>query len=118
MKLSGPSRGIFFTLIVSTVVGTTPIISAQQPEPKKPAIPGPMLDQGIVNYDTPDFTLSLVRSSQTVAALKPNGADGFDFTPGDLLIARSQNGFFHLGDITLRLRTADSEGWKNYSTAA
>lgn len=40
-----------------------------------------MLDQGTVNYDTPDFTLSLVRSSQTVAALKPKGAAGFDFTP-------------------------------------
>ena len=65
-----------------------------------------MLDQGTVNYDTPDFTLNLVRSSQTVAALKPKGADGFDFTPGDLLTERSQNGYFHLGDITLRLRTA------------
>ena len=71
-----------------------------------------------VNYDTPDFTLSLVRSSQTVAALKPKGADGFDFTPGDLLTERSQNGYFHLGDITLRLRTEDSANWTNYSTAA
>jgi len=77
-----------------------------------------MLDQGIVNYDTPDFTLSLVRSSQTVAALKPKGADGFDFTPGDLLTERSQNGYFHLGDLTLRLRTADSTDWANYSTDA
>jgi hypothetical protein len=77
-----------------------------------------MLDQGIVNYDTPDFTLSLVRSSQTVAALKPKGADGFDFTPGDLLAERSQNGYFHLGDLTLRLRTAGSTQWRNYSTAA
>src|SRR6266851_9269523 len=78
---------------------------------------GLMLDQGTVDLDTPDFTLSLVRSSQTVAALKPKGADGFDFTPGDLLTARSQNGYFHLGDITLRLRTGDSADWKNYSSA-
>ncbi|MGA8273912.1 MAG: DUF5695 domain-containing protein, partial [Candidatus Sulfotelmatobacter sp.] len=85
---------------------------------EKPAsAPGPMLDQGVVNYETPDFTLSLVRSSQTVAALKPKGADGFDFTPGDLLKQRSQNGYFHLGDITLRLRTGDSGTWANYSTA-
>jgi hypothetical protein len=118
MKLFRLVRGFFFALVVSTVFWTAPIISAQQPEPKKPATPGPMLDQGIVNYDSPDFTLSLVRSSQTIAALKPKGADGFDFTPGDLLTARSQNGFFHLGDITLRLRTAGSSDWKNYSTAA
>jgi Family of unknown function (DUF5695) len=91
--------------------------SAQQAA-KKAAVPGPMLDEGIVDFDTPEFTLSLVKSSQTVAALKPKGAEGFDFTPGDLLVARSQNGYFHLGDLTLRIRTNDAERWANYSTAA
>lgn len=91
---------------------------AQQAAKKKAPVPGPMLNQGIVRYDTPDFTLSLVRSSQTVAALKPKGADGFDFTPGDLLAERSQNGYFHLGDLTLRLRTENSVNWTNYSTAS
>ncbi len=121
MKLSRLPRGVLFALIVSIVCCVTTIAGAQQPEPKKTPTPGPMLDQGTVNYDTPDFTLSLVRSSQTVAALKPKGAGGFDFTPGDLLTERSQNGYFHLGDITLRLRTGDSadskNDWKNYSTA-
>lgn len=78
---------------------------AQRGNDKKPPTPGPMLAQGVQDYDTPDFTLTLVRSSQTVAALKPKGANGFDFTPGDLLTERSQDGYFHLGDITLRLRT-------------
>jgi hypothetical protein len=91
---------------------------AQKPADKADPVPGPMLSQGIVNYDTPDFRLSLVRSSQTVAALKPKGADGFDFTPGDLLAARSQNGYFHLGDLTLRLRTEHTANWTNYSTAS
>ena len=77
-----------------------------------------MLEAGVEDFDTPDFTLSLVKTSQTVAALKPKGGDGFDFTPGDLLVARSQNGYFHLGDLTLRLRTSDSDRWVNYSTAA
>src|SRR6266436_3565368 len=79
---------------------------------------GPMLVQGTVDFDTPDFTLSLVRSSQTVAALKPKGADGFDFTPGDLLNDRSKDGYDHLGDLELRLRSGNSGAWKNYSTAA
>jgi Family of unknown function (DUF5695) len=118
MKSSRLSRGVFYALIVSLVCGMATIAGAQQPDHKKTPTPGPMLDQGTVNYDTPDFTLSLVRSSQTVAALKPKGADGFDFTPGDLLTERSQNGYFHVGDITLRLRTSDSADWKNYSTAA
>jgi len=91
---------------------------AQRDKDKKPPTPGPMLAQGVVNYDTPDFALTLVRSSQTVAALKPKGTESFDFTPGDLLTERSQNGYFHLGDITLRLRTEGSTDWKNYSTAS
>jgi len=77
-----------------------------------------MLSQGTQDFDTPDFTLTLVRSSETVAGLKPKSAGDFDFTPGDLLVARSQDGYFHLGDITLRLRTGTSGDWKNYSTAA
>lgn len=76
-----------------------------------------MLAEGTINIDTPDFTLSLVRSSQTVAALKPKGAGDFDFTPGDLLAWRSQNGFYHLGDLDLRLRFGTSGDWRDYSTA-
>jgi hypothetical protein len=78
-----------------------------------------MLDQGIMSLDTQEFTLDLVRSSQTVAALKPKFSDagGFDFTPGDLLEERSQDGYYHLGDLDLRLRTGKSGEWKSYSTA-
>jgi len=80
--------------------------------------PGPMLRQGVVSFETPAFTLSLVRSSQTVAALKPKGAGGFDFTPADLLVERSRDGYFHLGDLTLRLHTGSAQQWQNYSTAS
>ncbi len=59
-----------------------------------------------------------MRSSQTVASLKPKGAGGFDFTPGDLLVGRSQNGYYHLGDLDLRVRKSGSAAWTNYSTAA
>jgi hypothetical protein len=90
---------------------------ADRNKEKKAPSPGAMLAQGTVDFDTPDFLLTLVRSSQTIAALKPKAGD-FDFTPGDLLVARSQDGYFHLGDITLRLRTTNSGDWKNYSTAA
>lgn len=92
-------------------------VFAQQRPPQTPPAPGPMLAEGTINIDTPDFTLSLVRSSQTVAALKPKGADDFDFTPGDLLVWRSQNGFYHLGDLDLRLRFGTSGDWRDYSTA-
>ena len=90
---------------------------AQERPEKRPATPGAMLGQGTIDFDTPEFTLSLVKSSQTVAALKPKGAGDFDFTPGDLLIERSHDGYFHLGDITLRLRMGSSGGWMNFSTS-
>jgi hypothetical protein len=111
-------RTFVFAIAIFLSCFTSIDATAQRDKDKKPPTPGPMLQQGVADYDSPDFTLTLVRSSQTVAALKPKGAEGFDFTPGDLLTARSQNGYFHLGDITFRLRTEGSTDWQNYSTAS
>ena len=107
------------TLLVTVILSPFAIAQDQtaKRDEKKTPTPGPMLAQGTVDFDTPEFTLTLVRSSQTVAALKPKGADNFDFTPGDLLVARSHDGYFHLGDITFRLQSGKSGSWKNYSTA-
>jgi hypothetical protein len=109
----------FCWTIVALVFATSPLtIAAQEAKKKDPPAPGPMLAQGTVDFETPEFTLSLVRSSQTIASLKPKGENDFDFTPGDLLVERSKDGYFHLGDITIRLRMGNSVDWKNYSTAA
>src|SRR5262249_7524800 len=107
------------TFLISLLPALHPIARAQQPTPTPAPTPGPMLDQGIMSLDAPEFTLDLVRSSQTVAALKPKFSDagGFDFTPGDLLKERSQDGYYHLGDLDLRLRAGKSREWKSYSTA-
>lgn len=76
------------------------------------------LDQGFLEYETPHFTLELVEASQTVSALWPKGTEDFDFTPHDWLDRRNGDGFFHLGDLTLRLRTSGAKEWTEYSTAA
>jgi hypothetical protein len=83
---------------------------------------GPMLDDGLARYETPDLVLRLVKSSGTVAGLEPrvHGKDqreSFDFTPSELLAARSTDGYYHLGDIDLRLRVVRASVWKGYSTA-
>src|SRR6185295_3978426 len=92
--------------------------SPQQPAGRGQAPPPPPtlgLDHGTLDFDTPDFTLKLVKDSQTVAALQPKGAKGmdantpFDFTPADQLTARQGDRFNHLGDITLRIKQA---GWR------
>src|SRR3954466_15912911 len=110
-------RTFRFLCIAMLCAASTTFIAAQESNSKTTPTPGPMLNNGTLTLDTPDFTLVLVKSSQTIAALKPKTATDFDFTPGDLLIARSQNGYFHLGDITQRLRSGNSDEWKNYSTA-
>ena len=78
---------------------------------------GSMLDDGLASYSTPRLRLRLVRSSGTAGGLEPNGGGGFDFVPSELLAARSTDGYYHLGDLDLRLREAGSAGWRGYSTA-
>jgi hypothetical protein len=90
---------------------------AQRRGHRPPPKPGPMLDQGYLNFQTPNLHLKLVRSSQTVAALNPAADASFDYTPGGRLIRRSHNGFYQLGDIDLRLRTGNSGPWQGFSTA-
>jgi hypothetical protein len=74
------------------------------------------LENGTLDFDTPDFTLKLVRDSQTIAALRPKGAKGmdastpFDFTPADQLTARQGDRFNHLGDVHLRIQQV---GWRD-----
>ena len=58
--------------------------------------------------DTTDFSIELVKESQTIAALRPKNTPDFDFTPADRLERRAANGYHHLGDLLLRLRAGNS----------
>ena len=111
------SRFLMLVVVVLLFGSMTLWAVLTRQQKKEPPTPGPMLEQGYLDLDTPAFSLRLVRSSQTAAALKPKGAGDFDFTPGDLLVERSKDGYYHLGDIDLRLREGTSGEWKSYSTA-
>src|SRR5262249_40316042 len=104
-----------FTLLALSLC-TFQLVYAQQPSPT-PLPPTLGLDQGYLDFDTPDFKLKLVKASQTIAALQPKGTDGFDFTPADRLDRRAANGYHHLGDLTLRLRTGSTGPWQEFDTA-
>src|SRR5262245_39392723 len=114
-------RTIVVQVFVFSVLGllSLQVIQAQQPSPSPSPTPTPTLglDQGYLEFDTPSLHLKLVKASQTVAALQPNGAGGFDFTPGDRLERRASNGYHHLGDLTLRLRSGSTGAWQKYDTA-
>ncbi|HKK43975.1 MAG TPA: DUF5695 domain-containing protein, partial [Balneolaceae bacterium] len=116
-EVSYPNR-LSFLLIIFLIVGFQSRVSAQQKNKKKGPAPTLGLDQGFLNFETPNFHLKLVKTSQTIAGLQPKGANGFDFTPSDWLSKRNGDGYYHLGDITLRLRNGDSGPWKEYATAA
>lgn len=90
---------------------------AQERKETRDVTPTLGLDQGTLQFETPKFDVELVRASQTVAALRPKGTADFDFTPHDWLNRRNGDEFFHLGDLTLRLRTGATGEWTEYSTA-
>ncbi|GFE79926.1 hypothetical protein GCM10011487_19260 [Steroidobacter agaridevorans] len=64
-----------------------------------------------------DFDVVLDGPSQTLVSLKPKQGAGFDFAPSKLQSTRSGDGYYQLGDIDLRLRTAGESQWQDYSTA-
>jgi len=94
--------------------GFLALIALQSPQAD--SVPTLGLERGTLTFTTPAFELELVESSQTVAALRPLGADGFDFTPGDWLERRAADGYYHLGDLSLVLRAGDGS-WRRVSTA-
>ncbi|HSD46623.1 MAG TPA: DUF5695 domain-containing protein, partial [Pyrinomonadaceae bacterium] len=85
---------------------------------QQPALPPTLgLDQGYLDLESPDFSVKLVKASQTIAALRPKGTPSFDFTPADRIERRAANGYHHLGDLILRLRVSSSGAWQKYDTA-
>ncbi|KAF5340490.1 hypothetical protein D9758_014565 [Tetrapyrgos nigripes] len=77
------------------------------------------LNHGFVNVTTTDFTVSLVKDSQTLFSLSPrSGAGaGFNFIPSDKMSQRSNNQQYHLGDLTFRVRQVGTSAWVSGDTS-
>lgn len=108
----------YFASLLLVVLVLAPLSAQQRSRPLEQPTPSLGLEQGIVSLSTPSFGLDLVRASQTAAGLRPVGGPDFDFTPSDRMERRSADGFYHLGDLNLRLRVVGSEAWEDFSTAA
>lgn len=112
-------------------LAATPAVAQWYPAGRAPKM-GPLFDQGVARYETPQLKLTVMKSSGTAAGLEAHVPDaekkpgpgrgpvkdgGYDFTPYDLLAARSVDGYFHLGDLNLRLREVGNTAWQGFSTA-
>lgn len=62
------------------------------------------------------FRLRLDPASQTARSLSPIATPGFDFLPVGRAKERAGNGYNHLGDIHVRLRTG-AGAWRDYSSS-
>jgi len=104
------------------VVGTA-IARSQARGQATPPPPTLGLENGTLDFDTPDFKLKLVKDSQTIAALEPKNAKGmdaataFDFTPADQLQSRQADRFNHLGDVTLRIQKQGETTWTDLASS-
>ena len=67
-------------------------------------------------FSTPGFEVRLDAQTQTLVSLVPKSDPGFDFAPYDQEGKRHGDGYYHLGDIDLRLREAGGS-WRDYSSA-
>ncbi|KAI1333659.1 hypothetical protein F5Y15DRAFT_430728 [Xylariaceae sp. FL0016] len=64
------------------------------------------------------YTIELVKDSQTLASLRPNILQDFDFLPNKkILHERAGNGRHQIGDITVRYRGHGELAWTAISTA-
>ncbi len=106
--------------LVALVLGTLPAIlpttvayaeegEAQKPKPVYPPI-------GKTEMQTSAFDLALRADTQTLAHLSPKGNTAFDFVPAGREPERAGDGYVHIGDIHIRLKTAGS-GWQDFSSA-
>ncbi len=111
------ARSLFLGGLALSLVASPHARGAQGRGRGPEIVPTLGLEQGVLGLDSPLIDLELVRASQTVATMKPKGAGGFDFTPGDWLERRNGDGYYHLGDLNLRLRSGSGD-WQDYSTAA
>ncbi|MDP1027949.1 DUF5695 domain-containing protein [Sphingomonas sp. KR1UV-12] len=85
-------------------------LAAAAPVPQ--AAPRPAEDR----YAVGAFDLALRHDTQTLARLAPRGAGGFDFVPSNRAGERRGDGYNHIGDVHVRLRTGTG-AWRDFASA-
>ena len=92
------------------LVAATPALIAQ--EPPKPQ-PKPIATS---EYRVGDFVVALRTDTQTLARLSPGAEPGFSFVPTAREAERAGDGYNHIGDLNLRVRTPGGT-WRDFASA-
>jgi hypothetical protein len=106
--------------LVALVLGTLPamlpttVAYAEEGEAQKPKPVYPPISK--TEMQTPAFDLALRADTQTLAHLSPKGNTAFDFVPAGREPERAGDGYVHIGDIHIRLKTVGSD-WQDFSSA-
>ena len=99
-------------LVMASALAITPAVLAQEPPAPKPvSMPIATTPLRIGSFD-----LALRRDTQTLARLSPAAEPEFDFVPGDREAERQGDGYNHIGDIDIRLRTMGGT-WRDFASA-
>jgi len=74
-------------------------------------------EKGVTTVSAGGLTLTLSKADGTPLGLVADAAK-FDYLPTDRLLSRLGDGFHHVGDVTLRVRTVGESAWQGFDTAA
>ncbi|PZU06216.1 MAG: hypothetical protein DI606_18400 [Sphingobium sp.] len=100
-------------LLLASASSSMPLAMAQaQPSTANKVFP-PIAK---TTFRTPTFDLALRDDTQTLAHLSPAGEASFDFVPAAREAERAGDGYVHVGDIHIRLRSGTG-AWQDYSSA-
>jgi len=105
--------------LAALLLAATPLdLAASRAHAQEPAAPAKKVFKPIARtgYRTAQFRLDLRTDTQTLARLSPTADAGFDFVPGAREAERQGDGYVHVGDIHLRLRT-EGGAWRDFSSA-
>jgi hypothetical protein len=100
-------------LSLTLLLAATSLSAAPPPqEPAKKVYPPIAKDR----FRVGDLTVELRRDTQTLARLSPVAEPGFDFVPGAREAERAGNGYVHIGDLNLRVRSGTGP-WQDFASA-
>ena len=105
----GSFRLAVLQLAAAAAVAIAPVVNAAPPTQSAPPV-------DTIEYRTGTFLVALRRDTQTLARLSPLSEPEFDFTPGGREAERQGDGYVHLGDLHLRLRSGRG-GWLDLSSS-